>query len=60
MTRRELENEIAAATGESRLEIRRRGFSLVQSLHDDEPELDTVPQMVDWDALDQERCRAVA
>lgn len=60
MTRRELENEIAAATGESWREIRRRGFSLMQPQHDDEPELDTVPQIVDWDALDQERCQAVA
>lgn len=60
MTRRELENEVAAVTGESLREIRRRGFSLVQPLHDDEPELYAFPQMVDWDALDQERSRAAA
>lgn len=60
MTRRELENEVAAAIGESLREIRRRGFSLVQPLYDDELELYTLPQVVDWDALDQERSRSAA
>ena len=39
MTQRELENEVASATGESLREIRRRGFSIVQPLPDDEPEI---------------------
>lgn len=60
MTQRELENEVAAATGESLREIRRRGFSIVQPLPDDEPEIYAFPQTVDWDALDWRRSAAAA
>lgn len=61
MTRRELECELAAATGESVREIRRRGFSIVRP---DETESDTeiytMPNIVDWDELDRNRQRAAA
>ncbi len=60
MTQRELENELVSATGESLREIRRRGFSVMRPLADDEPEIYAFPQTVDWDAVDQHRSRAVA
>ena len=43
MTQAELERELAAATGESLSEIRRRGFSLV--------EMSPEPLSIDWDEL---------
>ena len=43
MTQAELERELAAVTGESLSEIRRRGFSLV--------EVSPEPQSIDWDEL---------
>jgi len=52
MTQRELEAEVAEATGESVRTIRRRGFSIVTPLSVFDPDEDnTEPQMVDWDAL---------
>ena len=48
MTQRQLEREVASATGESMTTIRRRGFSLV------EPEYPE-PLVLDWDDLDAER-----
>ena len=52
MTQRELEAEVAEATGESVRTIRRRGFSFVTPLSVFDPEEDhTEPQIVDWDAL---------
>jgi len=54
MSPTELERAVAAATGETRREIRRRGFQLLT------PELDLTADgdevaVVDWDALDAER-----
>lgn len=54
MSPTELERAVASATGETRREIRRRGFQLVM------PELDLAADddagsIVDWDALDAER-----
>jgi len=54
MSPTELERAVAAATGETRREIRRRGFQLLT------PELDLTAHgddgsIVDWDALDAER-----
>jgi hypothetical protein len=46
MTRSELEQEVARATGESLATVRSRGFSMVQS-----PDLE--PLTVDWDELQQ-------
>ena len=52
MTQRELEAEVAEATGESVRTIRRRGFSVVTPLSVFDPDEDyTEPQIVDWDAL---------
>jgi hypothetical protein len=48
MTQRELERELAQATGESVSTIRSLGFSLVEP-----PELE--PLTVDWDALAAQR-----
>jgi hypothetical protein len=60
MSQRELDQAVAEATGESLREIRRRGFSIVQPLPDDEPEIYALPQTVDWDALDWRRSSAAA
>jgi hypothetical protein len=58
MTYRQLHRAVAAVTGESLREIRRRGFGLA-----DPPEVDFDPepddlalQIVNWDALALERC----
>jgi hypothetical protein len=48
MTQREIERELALATGESLSTIRSRGFSIVEP-----PELE--PLTVDWDAVAAER-----
>jgi hypothetical protein len=48
MTQAEFERELARQTGESLATIRQRGFQLIV---EPAPE----PQVVDWDALDQER-----
>ena len=55
MTQRELDEEIAAATGESVRTIRRRGFSLMVPLKVFDPDEGTnaEPQTVDWDAVQQ-------
>jgi hypothetical protein len=49
---------VAAATGETLREVRRRGFGLADPLDMDfDPEPDSIlPQTVDWDALELERC----
>lgn len=58
MTHRQLHHAVARATGESLREIHRRGFGLADPPEvdfDPEPN-DMPPQIVDWDALAQERC----
>jgi len=57
MTQKELHAAVATATGESRSEIRRRGFSMVDPQEDRfDPEPDQlIPQMIDWDDLPQRR-----
>jgi acetolactate synthase regulatory subunit len=61
MTRKQLEQAVAARTGESLREIRRRGFSIVRmNAQDDEPEIYSLPNVVDWDQLDRDRQRAAA
>ena len=56
MSQRELEEEVARATGESLRTIQRRGFNLEMSLdEDDEPVIYRMPQIVDWDALEHRR-----
>lgn len=57
MTSAALTRAVARATGESKRELRRRGFSLVrfeEPNFDPEPDLKD-PEIVDWDALDAER-----
>lgn len=56
MGSRELEFAVAAVTGESRREIRRRGFQPL--VLEGEPHADDAPTalgVVDWDALQVER-----
>jgi hypothetical protein len=48
MTRRQMERELAHATGESISTIRNRGFSIVEP-----PDLE--PLVVDWDTVQAER-----
>jgi len=55
MTQARLDRAVARATGEDISTIKRMGFSVVdpdQMEHDPEPAL---PQIVDWDKLDQQR-----
>lgn len=57
MTQRDLDRQVALATGESLCDIRQRGFSLADPLDvcfDPEPD-DLPPQVVDWDQLDYVR-----
>jgi hypothetical protein len=57
MSRISLESAVARATGETRREIRRRGFGLADPLDvrfDPEPN-DLPPQIVDWDELEASR-----
>ena len=61
MTQRELDQLVAAATGEDIRDIRNRGFSLADPLEvyfDPEPD-DREPLMVDWDELEAERQRSL-
>ena len=58
MTQAQMQEELAAKTGESLRTIRRRGFSLVTPLSVLDPDDDTPPQMVDWDRLGEDRPRA--
>ena len=56
MSRYELERAVALATGESRREIRRRGFQpLVLGEESSGGELDAELGVVDWDQLAAER-----
>lgn len=55
MSPSELERAVAAATGESRREIRRRGFQPLRLEHESEIDADQ-STVVDWDAVDAERC----
>lgn len=48
MTQRQLEREVAAATGDSLSEVRRLGFSLVEEPEAD-PEPAAAPAVMDWD-----------
>jgi hypothetical protein len=50
MTQRQLEREVASATGESVATIHRIGFNLVDPDFRD-------PLVIDWDQLDEERPR---
>lgn len=50
----ELERAVASATGETRREIRRRGFQLLMPERDLAADGDDA-SIVDWDALDAER-----
>ena len=54
MNRRQFEMAVALATGESRREIRHRGFRLAAPRQLDQEPLfeDRPPMIVDWDAVD--------
>lgn len=63
MTQAELNQAVADATGESVSTIRRRGFSVVTPLQVFDPDQNedyTLPNVVDWDALEREQRRYVA
>jgi hypothetical protein len=55
MTQRDLDRAVADATGEYVSEIRRRGFSVLDSCADelDPDPRDAAPQIVDWDELER-------
>lgn len=50
----ELQRAVCRATGESRREIKRRGFQIIEVDVPDEGE-ESSPGIVDWDQLDAER-----
>ncbi|PQO43827.1 hypothetical protein [Blastopirellula marina] len=54
MTQQELENELIAATGETRAQLRRMGFSLLAEGADEEGD-DRPPQIIDWDEVELHR-----
>lgn len=63
MTQSELNQAVAAATGESVQTIRHRGFSVVTPLsvyQPDEADDYQLPNVVDWDALEREQRRCAA
>jgi len=52
MTQRDLERQVARATGESLRTVTRRGFSVVElEAPRFDPEPNRPPQVVDWDAV---------
>jgi hypothetical protein len=54
---REIDNEVAAVTGEDLRVVRHRGFSIVDLENDNfDPEPDLLPpQTIDWDELESSR-----
>ena len=52
MIRHDFERELAAATGESLVTLRARGFDLEPLIDHDEPD-DREPLVVDWDCYDR-------
>lgn len=50
----DLERAVCRATGESRREIRRRGFQVIEVDLPEEPDA-TALGIVDWDQMDAER-----
>ena len=58
MTQKEINEAVAAYTGESINEIRHRGFSVMPPTIDDEPESYSPPQMIDWDVIEEHLSRA--
>jgi hypothetical protein len=60
MTQSEINRAVARATGESLSTIAQRGFSLEEPLGLDYDELPSVPNVIDWDELHEERLRAAA
>ena len=55
MTRSHIERAVARATGEAISTIKRLGFSLVETTAIGCNAPPTCPNVVDWDALDQQR-----
>ncbi|MBL9090494.1 MAG: hypothetical protein JNL96_04680 [Planctomycetaceae bacterium] len=51
----ELERAVAQATGESRREIRRRGFQPLPLAEESRDEVDAHLGVIDWDVLQAER-----
>jgi hypothetical protein len=58
MTQQELNQAVAASTGESIREVRHRGFSVMKPAMDDEPEIYAPPQVIDWDSIEEHLSRA--
>ncbi|HUE73466.1 MAG TPA: hypothetical protein VMP01_21490 [Pirellulaceae bacterium] len=58
MSQAELERQVSRLTGESRREVRRRGFSIVSpqmlAVDPDAGEL-SEPQVLDWDQVEEDR-----
>ena len=60
MTQREVDQSVAAVTGEDLCDVRRMGFSIADPDEVNfDPEPYYPPQMVDWDELQLERNVAV-
>jgi hypothetical protein len=62
MTQSEIDQAVAAKTGESVRTIRRHGFSIVSPLAIFDPEdgVNAEPQVLDWDRVEAERLSRAA
>ncbi|MCC9608556.1 hypothetical protein LOC68_09675 [Blastopirellula sp. JC732] len=54
MTQIQINELVAAATGDDLREIRRHGFQIV-GMHEFDLDEEAVPQLVDWDEVDRRR-----
>jgi hypothetical protein len=57
MSQAEINQAVAAATGESIGTIRRRGFSIITPLNVFDPDGEdlALPQVIDWDCVESDR-----
>ena len=62
MTQSEIDNAVAAMTGETLCTVQQRGFGIADppDVNFDPEPYDRPPLLVDWDDVDAQRCALVA